>query len=574
MLKTLRILLFTFFTLPIGIGINLFAQPINDDCFNAIAIGPVDDEPFSTEMATTDGPNHPNDCLTTGASPDTIFKDVWYLFTPDFTGNARLSLCGTANFDTRVAVYNAGATCPVTDEDLLACNDDGPGCTGATSQTDFLVESGSSYLLRIGGWADGGPGPEGTGTFNVFAFEIPPGPPNQFCQDAEVLMLDDNDSTYVEFNSLNAATDGPFYEETFECFDVPNLEFTVYNSVWYEWTATFTGWVDWSNCGTSNFDSRMAVYGPNQSCPPDPFALVACNDDGLDENNFNCPAFTSRALFPVQQDSTYLFSLGGWRATNAGMGSFILKRTLPLVPPENDDCFVADTAWVLTPQQADDFDAVFEGFTSNATYVSQIPKPICRPSGEFLDVYFEFNSGNNTELEIRFNKVTPNTEYVVDLFESCLAPVDTAAGGFCIRTDLSTENFQIWNVDGLPGTPTDYFIRVSTRITSDAPGEFWFQLVGEPFNPVSVDELVLNDFTFAPNPLTNNAYVEFDLDEKARVDASLLNVLGQVVETYSHGILPAGAQRFDYSFDNLKPGIYFYNLQVDDLQKTIKVVKN
>ncbi len=569
MVKNLRSILFFSFLL---MNFALYAQPANDDCMNAIAIGQVEDEPFSTEMATTDGPAHPNDCTSAGASPDTLWKDVWYLFTADFTGTCAFSTCSSASFDTKIAIYGT-TNCPVSDDDLIGCNEDGPGCGGATSFATFEVVDGMSYLLRLGGWGDGGPGEEGTGSFDVLEYNPPPGPPNDNCADAITLDLGVADSVVVEFTNLNANTDGPTYAETFECFDVPNGETNVFSDIWYEWTATFSGWVDWSNCGTSGFDSRMAVYGPNESCPPDPFALVGCNDDGLDDNNFNCNAFTSRTIFEVEEGSTYLFALGAF-AGGQGEGTFYLKRTLPLVPPPNDNCLMPDTAWVITTEQADNFDEVFQGFTSSGTYFTQTPKPTCRPSGEFQDVWHEFNSGNNTELEIRFNKVTPNTNYIIDLFETCTSVADTAGAGFCYRTDLSTDDYQIFTVDGLPGVPTDYILRISTRITTDAPGEYWFQLVGEPFNPVSVAEIDLKNFRFAPNPLTDRAYVEFDLDQSENVQIDMVNVLGQVVETFQHGTLPAGANRLDYSFDHLQNGIYFFRMSIGDQQKTVRVVKN
>ncbi|MHC4474468.1 MAG: right-handed parallel beta-helix repeat-containing protein [Planctomycetota bacterium] len=102
---------------------------------------------FSTIGATTDGPN---DCETN--------QDIWYVYTADFPGYLKVSLCGS-DYDTYLSTYE-GATCPPTV--LLACSNDFYFC-GAQSQVAFPVKQGSDYLIRVGGYSSS----TGTGTITI-----------------------------------------------------------------------------------------------------------------------------------------------------------------------------------------------------------------------------------------------------------------------------------------------------------------------------------------------------------------------------------------------------------------------
>jgi hypothetical protein len=125
--------------------------PANDDCSAAIDITP-DIYEFTTIAATTDGPDQPGS-LCDAFEETNINQDIWFTYTASCDGTASVSTCNTADFDTRIAIYNAG-TCPVGAEGLITCNDDGEGCTLFTSIAEWDVSNGESYLIRIGGFDD------------------------------------------------------------------------------------------------------------------------------------------------------------------------------------------------------------------------------------------------------------------------------------------------------------------------------------------------------------------------------------------------------------------------------------
>ena len=82
--------LFLTFAILLCATITGFAQaPPNDNCADAISIASETiDLAFTTIDANTDGPEHPNDCVGSGSTGEVLWNDVWYLYTPDYTGNS------------------------------------------------------------------------------------------------------------------------------------------------------------------------------------------------------------------------------------------------------------------------------------------------------------------------------------------------------------------------------------------------------------------------------------------------------------------------------------------------------
>ena len=129
---------------------------IADDCVDAIAIDGVPLRGYTDAFTTTDGPSHTGvECET--LSDDVFEADVWYVYTATQDGTLTVDTCSMETcFDTMLAVYDTGV-CTPTAGDLLACNDDYTavqcGSTGHGSLVEVPVESGNSYLIRVGGWA-------------------------------------------------------------------------------------------------------------------------------------------------------------------------------------------------------------------------------------------------------------------------------------------------------------------------------------------------------------------------------------------------------------------------------------
>jgi hypothetical protein len=557
------------FLLFLGWSIALAAQvPANDNCADAIEVLLDEVVAFNTTEATTDGPLHLNSPCPSSDN-DTLFRDIWYKFTPDFSGLANWTLCGTADFDTKIAVYKGGATCPLEDGDLLTCNDDFGTCIGNTSQIIFDVEAGQTYLLRLGGWGETAPGEAGAGTFFVEAFT--PSLPNDFCAQAIDISLVQG----YQFTNIDATNDGPLQPNNSACFGFgdPNVQ----ADIWYRFTSPITGAVEWSTCDQINFDSRLAVYGPNVSCTPTGGQLYACNDDGS-----GCSFYTSRVVFSVQEGDTYLLRLGGWNG-DQGTGTFDLQEITPPVPPGNDLCANADSAWIVTAMMADDFEGAIEGSNSNGTFDQDnfiFPNAQCfgtnTGGGEFSDVWFWINTYGNTELEFRFYKGagSEGASFYLEMFDACDMQVDTnLLFGSCLYADAASAE-AVTTVTGLPEEPTLYLLRVTTRLTTQLPGDFFFFVVGEITEPpVGTKEAFPGNYQVFPNPAGDKLYLNLVLDQPANTTLGVFNTLGQQVMTERKGNLHQGAHRFDFDVSGLEAGVYFLRLDSEQGRGMVKFVK-
>ncbi|HPF40061.1 MAG TPA: hypothetical protein P5081_04410 [Phycisphaerae bacterium] len=119
------------------------AQPVNDDCADAIPIGN-GVTPYSTIDATTDGPVNQG-CPFGGQT----FADIWFEYTATCTDTLTISTCGTVDYDSDLAIYNG---CDCGNLQLLGCNDDTGGCSGFSTILEAPVVAGNCYLIRVGGF--------------------------------------------------------------------------------------------------------------------------------------------------------------------------------------------------------------------------------------------------------------------------------------------------------------------------------------------------------------------------------------------------------------------------------------
>lgn len=145
--------------------------PSNDHCASAQSIGD-GAFAFNTEGADTDGPIESAACHLVGLP---VGSDIWYCYTPQCTGTATASLCGSS-FDTMLAVYN-GCTCP-TVPSAMDCDDD---TCSLQSQISFAATACDHYLIRVGGYE----GVQGAGSLTMSC------QPNPIVNDCNANGIDD-----------------------------------------------------------------------------------------------------------------------------------------------------------------------------------------------------------------------------------------------------------------------------------------------------------------------------------------------------------------------------------------------
>jgi hypothetical protein len=267
--------------------------PANDECTTAVAIFD-GDTAFSTLGATDSLPALDPTC---DEGFGTAFvQDIWFSYTATCDGTVTFSTCGLADFDTRLALYTDCDTFS-----LVACNDDGPGCPGLSSLMTAELTEGTTYLLRVGGFAA-----DGTGTISI-SCGGGGGLENDECAGALPLNLGANGLSNI---GATGQTVLPA-----ECVSFTSVN--INNDVWYTYTATATGLTTISTCGTANFDTRLAAF--TGAC--DSLTFVACNDDGA-----GCAGFTSILTFEAVCGETYTIVAGAFGTAGFGTGTITVTQ--------------------------------------------------------------------------------------------------------------------------------------------------------------------------------------------------------------------------------------------------------
>jgi len=286
-----RVALWGFETEGFGeVSITSLGQgPANDVCTNAAPVGE-GTFAYDTRGATTDG-------ATSCAFGDSGAADVWWLYTPTFTGRAEIQTCGLTSFNTHLNVFDAcgGAE--------LACNDN---FCGVQSRLLVPVTQGVPVLVRLAGSF----GQIGSGEMSIS--QAPPAPPNDDCATATP-----TGEATIDFDNLYATTDGAS-----SCGFAGNPGG---NDLWWAYTPSFTGSAEIQTCGATFMDTQLSIY---DACGG---TELACNDDFC--------FLQSRLLVPTVQGVPMLIRLAGWDG-QIGTGQLIITQAPP--PPANDNCATAD----------------------------------------------------------------------------------------------------------------------------------------------------------------------------------------------------------------------------------------
>ena len=258
--------------------------PENDVCVYAWPVTDGTTE-FDTLDAGTDGPAHAA-CQYDGQT----YRDIWYEFVPPAYGVLTVSTCDTAYYDTALVVYE-GCSCPVTDDMLLACNDDAPGCSWYTSSVTTMVHADVCYKIRVGGFDASSAG--------VGLLEIDYNPVGTACIDA------DGDCWGLEPNTTPGCTDTI-------CCDLVCDEQPYCCAVEWDAVCAERAWIlcggptDFGACcvdetctGIVAKDDCTGYWLPGQSCP-----MVDCQVAAMDHCEGAYPIYDGQTEFDTTQATT------------------------------------------------------------------------------------------------------------------------------------------------------------------------------------------------------------------------------------------------------------------------------
>ena len=375
-------------------------------------------------------------------------------------------------------------------------------------------------------------------------------PVNDNCSDA----LSVNLSQQVDFQTLGATQDGPAHPGL-PCFSFGDS--LIHHDVWYTFTPVTSEFVEWTTCNTAEFDTRLAIYSDQNACAFSEIDLIYCNDDGVD-----CSGFTSYLYFEVEAGETYYLRLGGFQSGDFGAGSFILNPIPEPMVPANSNCTENTFVGVITPEQADDGEGWKTGTTVNAIQELTVEDPDCVPQGEFFDVWYSFQNGENDSIEIRFETLTEDALFNIQIYDECgQKSISENEGGSLLdvcfmNNDVSSGS--MWLIGF--SEPGEYVMQVSTQITNQIPGSFRFQLVGQT-EAVSVNEINLSQFIAVyPNPATNAVQISSPLRE------GVIELMGLNGKKYNSQKFNTSS--FELDISTISPGIYI--LQINNQEKVAR----
>ena len=435
-------------------------------------------------------------------------NDEFFSFTG--TGTEQLvtiSLCSGTDFDTVVRIFE---DCTLANE--IAVNDD--SC-GLQSELTFLSDGISTYYIMVEGFGSSA----GNFTLEVMCEELAV---NDECENALPIACGET----VTGTTANATFDATAPA-------CGGVDITA-PGVWYEFTDNSGLVTDYtiSLCGGTDYDSKLTVY--SGTCG----ALVCetANDDAC--------GLQSEVSFQSDGNTTYYILVHGF--LNA-TGNFTLNVDCTPVPPPNDMIVNAidvdqvgfpytDTAVAMPAATTENgspagcdltgANGVWYKFTTNVD--GNADATIVSPAGASSVTFYTASDENATEADLTW----------VDQNSNQCAP-GTSASIFTLANQ--TYYVFVLNTGGI------------TDITIDA-------------SVLGVDENILEDFSFYPNP-TNNVV---NLKAQAAIEkATVFNILGQRVIEMSNN-----ANTMELNVSSLATGTYIMKITVSGEVGTYKLIKN
>jgi hypothetical protein len=206
--------------------------------------------------------------------------------------------------------------------------------------------------------------------------------------------------------------------------------------------------------------------------------------------------------------------------------------------PSNDNC---ETAIVLENGQS------VQAYNTFGTQSTEVPS--CNDSENRVDVWFTFNSGDNTIFDI----LVENGSYNLQLWEGNCTNL-TQVSNACASNILELVEVN---------TNTDYYLQVWSDIISDRGSTFFdITIYGVT---LSIDDVVESNFSIYPNPVKD--VLEFKSDKTVN-KLEVYNLLGQnVMRQFPN----QSVGKLDVS--SLSSGLYIIKIGSDTVYELHRIIK-
>ena len=167
----------------------------------------------------------------------------------------------------------------------------------------------------------------------------------------------------------------------------------------------------------------------------------------------------------------------------------------------------------------------------------------------FYQVFRKFMDGENGKAMGSMTAGNTYTHYANSTISVNSAPTQ---GSFDFWVGTSNMDIIVWLQDNTTG-----------EVLQAAYAEYTTSSVNEMDN-------LARYIAVYPNPANDIAGVEIDLMDRSDVAINVINVMGQTVFTDSQ-TLDAGTQKIDLETSALSAGLYFVNVNVNGVSKTLRL---
>jgi len=328
----------------------------------------------TTKDATRQDPDEPRHSAAWAGE-----HTVWYSWTAPHTGEWNIDTC-QANIDSILAVYTGGQLGALTKvkDDNNGCPNNLDGSTNFGSKLTFRATAGTTYRIVVG---DAGGAMQNTFTFALNAI---PAPPNDNFDNAQVI------------SGASASVNGTNVSATRESSDPWSGTQNAERSVWYRWTAPFSGSATVDTC-TTNYDTLLSVSTSRS------FGLI--NDNGCSSG------FGSKLTFDAQKDQTLYIGVDGCCGLPAGTFTLALDLVDDVAPQTSILSGPEDGSALSSTSLTFEFDADEPGSTFECrVYPAALTPPAFdNCSGAGTHTASGFNAGTYT-FEVRATDAAGNPD--------------------------------------------------------------------------------------------------------------------------------------------------------------------
>lgn len=364
-----------------------------------------------------------------------------------------------------------------------------------------------------------------------------PAPLNDDCANATII----GEGSFL-VSTFGSTTDGP-----------TNCGGSTLNDVWYLYTATCSGLVTLTTCGTSTFNPQMAIYSGSSTCPPDFANALACDSGSCAGSG------DPEILLDAISGETYLVQIGGF---NGERGELTLTVNCP-----PDDCHqapnpnlefqgfigisgssapAAPIAYVGDPATNFTFDSIN---IAGAGTIEDLDVGVNITHGFIGNIDIDFVSPANTQIRLYQNENNSDDNMSL-VFDDEGAPYgsDTTFSGIHMQPyALSQGSGSLADFDGEPAAG-NWTILIADGFPSTAGGTLddWSLFISQPETITGTQDFVIS---IDPNSLEGVNDLDVDMNllhpDLTQVEIDLLSPGGTSIRLHDNGAGTDLIGRFD-----------------------------